>query len=117
MSILIISTIGSHSALQILYGAKQEGFNTKVYCVKGKEDLYKRYPVAQEIVTLDSYEDLLTKEPSMDEIFIPHGTLIATLGKRALDIQIPVFGNKEERYKKYVQKLEVMEKKCQNPEI
>ncbi|MHA1346178.1 MAG: formate--phosphoribosylaminoimidazolecarboxamide ligase [Candidatus Heimdallarchaeaceae archaeon] len=98
MNKLIISTIGSHSALQILYGAKQEGFNTKVYCIRGKEDLYKRYPVAQEIVTLDSYEDLLTQEPAMSEIFVPHGTLIATLGKRALDIQIPVFGNKEGMY-------------------
>jgi len=95
LSILIISTIGSHSALQILYGAKQEGFNTKVYCIKGKEDLYRRYPVAQEIVMLDSYEDMLTQEPEINEIFVPHGTLIATLGKRALDIQIPVFGNKE----------------------
>ncbi|MBY9001082.1 MAG: formate--phosphoribosylaminoimidazolecarboxamide ligase [Candidatus Heimdallarchaeota archaeon] len=95
MNTLIISTIGSHSALQILYGAKQEGFNTKVYCLRGREELYKRYPVAQEIILLDSYEDLLNLEPANNEIFIPHGTLIATLGKRALDIQIPVFGNKE----------------------
>ena len=36
---MIISTIGSHSALQILYGAKEEGFKTRVYVIKGREDL------------------------------------------------------------------------------
>ncbi len=92
---MIISTVGSHSALQILYGAKQESFRTKVYCLKGRENLYRRYPVADEIITVDSYKELLTIQNAEDEIFIPHGTIIAMLGKKALDIAIPMFGNKE----------------------
>ncbi|MCE7740878.1 MAG: formate--phosphoribosylaminoimidazolecarboxamide ligase [Candidatus Heimdallarchaeota archaeon] len=92
---MIISTIGSHSALQILFGAKQENFNTKVYCLKDRDSLYRRYPVANEIVTLDSYEDLLEIAADSQEIFIPHGTLIAALGDKLRDISIPMFGNRE----------------------
>ncbi len=92
---VIISTIGSHSALQILYGAKQENFNTKVYCLKGRDSLYKRYPVANDIVILDSYEDLLNITPDAQEIFIPHGTLIAMLGEKLREIPISMFGNRE----------------------
>jgi len=91
---VIISTIGSHSALQILYGAKQENFATKIYCLEGRDKLYKRYPVADEIIILDSYEDLLKLPPDKKEIFIPHGTLIAMLGEKIEEMQIPIFGNK-----------------------
>ncbi|NPD89242.1 MAG: formate--phosphoribosylaminoimidazolecarboxamide ligase [Asgard group archaeon] len=92
---MIISTVGSHSALQILHGAKQEGLRTKVYCLKGKESLYKRYRVTKNIVSMDSYEDLLGIKPESDEIFIPHGTIIATLDEKALEIPIPIFGNRQ----------------------
>ena len=92
---VIISTIGSHSALQILYGAKQENFKTKVYCLKGKEELYQRYPVADDIISLNSYEDLLEISPNHNEIFVPHGTLIAMLGQKLVNLPIQVFGNRE----------------------
>ena len=92
---MIISTIGSHSALQLLYGAKQEGFNTKVYCLEGRDELYRRYPVADELVILSSYEELLETPNESQEIFIPHGTLISLLGKGLMDIPIPMFGNRE----------------------
>ena len=52
-----IATIGSHSALQILKGAQQEGFKTICVCIKGKEKPYKMYNVADEIITIDSYDD------------------------------------------------------------
>ncbi len=37
----VIATFGSHSALQILKGAKDEGFGTLCICQKGKETPYK----------------------------------------------------------------------------
>ncbi|UJG39539.1 MAG: formate--phosphoribosylaminoimidazolecarboxamide ligase [Candidatus Heimdallarchaeum aukensis] len=109
---MIISTVGSHSALQILYGAKKESFSTKVYCLKGKEQLYKRYPVADQIITLDSYSDLLDRKYEGEEIFVPHGSIIATLGKRALDIPIPMIGNREGMYWEMVREknLELLNK-------
>jgi 5-formaminoimidazole-4-carboxamide-1-(beta)-D-ribofuranosyl 5'-monophosphate synthetase len=92
---VIISTIGSHSALQLLHGAKQENFNTKLYCLEGRDELYRRYPVADEIVLLNSYEELLNLSGDTQEVFIPHGTLISELGEKLKDISIPMFGNRE----------------------
>ena len=51
---ITIATIGSHSALQILKGAKDEGFKTLVVCVKGREKPYKSFNVADEIIIIDS---------------------------------------------------------------
>ena len=49
-----IATLGSHSALQILKGAKDEGFSTIVVVTKGKEKPYKQFKVADKIITIDS---------------------------------------------------------------
>ncbi len=92
---MIISTIGSHSALQILFGAKQEGLNTKIYCLKGRQKIYEDYKVTKQIVLLDSYEELLEMQPEVNEIFIPHGTLIATLNEKVTEVSLPIFGNRD----------------------
>jgi 5-formaminoimidazole-4-carboxamide-1-(beta)-D-ribofuranosyl 5'-monophosphate synthetase len=52
-----IVTLGSHSALQILKGAQQEGFSTICICIKGREKVYKQYKVADKIITINSYND------------------------------------------------------------
>ena len=52
-----IATIGSHSALQILKGAKDEGFQTICICLKGREEPYKSFGVADEIIIVDDYKD------------------------------------------------------------
>jgi 5-formaminoimidazole-4-carboxamide-1-(beta)-D-ribofuranosyl 5'-monophosphate synthetase len=66
-----------------------------VYCLKGKESIYQRYLVAKNIVSINSYEDLLEIKPEKDEIFIPHGTIIAALDEKALEIPIPILGNRK----------------------
>ena len=38
-----IVTLGSHSALQILKGAKAEGFKTAVVCTPNRISLYSSY--------------------------------------------------------------------------
>ena len=38
-----IATFGSHSALQILKGAKDEGFKTLVICTPDRTTLYRFY--------------------------------------------------------------------------
>ena len=38
-----IATIGSHSALDVCDGAIEEGFQTLVFCEKGREAPYARY--------------------------------------------------------------------------
>ncbi|MGC8936082.1 MAG: DUF1297 domain-containing protein [Candidatus Methanomethylicaceae archaeon] len=79
---VFIATIGSHSALQILKGAKMEGLRTLLLCPKGREGLYKRYGLADVIVEIGGSEDLLKEDIQeelikRDAIFVPHGTLIS----------------------------------------
>ena len=53
-----IATLGSHSALQILKGAKDEGFSTICVCIKGRDKPYKQFNVADEIITIKGYNEL-----------------------------------------------------------
>ena len=54
-----IATIGSHSALQILKGAHDEGFKTIAICIKGREKPYKQFKVADEIISIKGYDELI----------------------------------------------------------
>ena len=38
-----IGVLGSHSALEVAHGAKQEGFETVVVCQKGREKTYTKH--------------------------------------------------------------------------
>ncbi|MBL7054525.1 formate--phosphoribosylaminoimidazolecarboxamide ligase [Candidatus Woesearchaeota archaeon] len=94
-----IATIGSHSALQILKGAKDEGFSTIVICIKGREKPYKMYNVADEIITIKDYnefpkiQDTLLKKKA---IIIPHASFITYMGHADVEkFNVPYYGNKK----------------------
>jgi len=94
-----IATIGSHSALQILKGAKDEGFSTIAICLKGREKPYKLFNVADEIIIIKSYpeldniQDMLLKK---NVIFIPHASLIEYFGLDKVEkFKVPYYGNKK----------------------
>ncbi|MCG3219557.1 MAG: DUF1246 domain-containing protein, partial [Candidatus Heimdallarchaeota archaeon] len=91
-----IGTIASHSALNILSGAKKEGFETVLYLQgEKKRALYESFEVADEIVELESYDQFFEK---VDEntVIIPHGSFVAYLSlDKILSSKIPFFGNKE----------------------
>jgi 5-formaminoimidazole-4-carboxamide-1-(beta)-D-ribofuranosyl 5'-monophosphate synthetase len=96
-----IATIGSHSALQILKGAKMEGLRTILLCFKGREELYRRYGLADRIVFIEKAEDILDEEIQgqlIDEqaVFVPHGTLISEgkLDEFEKRFRPRVFGNR-----------------------
>ncbi|MEM2882317.1 MAG: DUF1246 domain-containing protein, partial [Candidatus Bathyarchaeia archaeon] len=42
---LAIGTIGSHSALNIFKGAKEEGFRTVCICKEGDAIVYRKFPL------------------------------------------------------------------------
>ena len=49
-----IGVLGSHSALEIMDGAKDEDFQTVVFCQKGREAPYKKFSrIADEIIVVD----------------------------------------------------------------
>ncbi len=97
-SIKNIATIGSHSALQILKGAKLEGFTTTVICLRGREAPYESFHIADEIIRLESWNDFYILEDNLikkSSIIIPHASFIEYLGlDRIKKLRIPYYGNK-----------------------
>ncbi|MCS6767543.1 MAG: formate--phosphoribosylaminoimidazolecarboxamide ligase family protein [Candidatus Nitrosocaldus sp.] len=97
-----ICSLGSHSALEIMDGAKDEGFRTVVVCQKGRELPYKRFRrLADEVIVLDSFRDMLNREVQarlleMNSIIVPHRALTAYLGYDAVEheLMLPIFGNR-----------------------
>src|SRR3989338_2324840 len=93
-----IATIGSHSALKILKGAKDEGFFTLAICLKGREKPYKLYNVADEIITIKDYSGLMGLQDKLLEekvIFIPHASLIEYVGLKNIEkFKVAYYGNK-----------------------
>ena len=95
-----IATLGSHCALQVLKGAKDEGFKTILLCEKKREHLYRRFGFIDEIFLMDSFLELFEQncESMLQEnnsILIPHGTLISQMSSEQIEsIKTSVFGNK-----------------------
>lgn len=93
-----IATIGSHSALQILKGAKDEGFSTICVCEKGKTRPYISYPVADEIIEIDNFQHFFKVEKDLmakNAIVIPHGSFVSYLGwERVQELKCMHYGTK-----------------------
>jgi len=98
--LISVATLGSHCALQLLKGAKDEGLETLLICEKRRESLYRRFKFIDELVLVDSFSEILEQrcESILQEnnsVLIPHGTLIAQMDSKQIEsIKTPVFGNK-----------------------
>ena len=95
-----IVTLGSHSALQILKGAKDEGFKTAVVCTPDRIPLYSSYNnFIDEILKLKSWGGFPKLEKELlkrNSIIIPHGSFVAYLGmEENKKMKVPYFGNKK----------------------
>jgi 5-formaminoimidazole-4-carboxamide-1-(beta)-D-ribofuranosyl 5'-monophosphate synthetase len=99
-SVTTISTLGSHCALQVLKGAKDEGFRTLLICEKKRVDLYKRFSFIDEMVLVDNFSEVTgdrcrTILKKKNAVLIPHGTLISQMSSDEIEkIETPIFGNK-----------------------
>ncbi|MCV0366998.1 MAG: formate--phosphoribosylaminoimidazolecarboxamide ligase [Nitrosopumilus sp.] len=95
-----IATLGSHCALQVLKGAKDEGIKSILICEKKREKLYRRFPFIDELILVDSFNEVLDQKCQLileenKAILVPHGTLIAQMNSEEIEsIKTPVFGNK-----------------------
>jgi 5-formaminoimidazole-4-carboxamide-1-(beta)-D-ribofuranosyl 5'-monophosphate synthetase len=95
-----IATLGSHCSLQVLKGAKDEGFKTLLVCEKKREKLYKRFPFIDELIIVDNFKEVLDSKcqsilEQNNAVLIPHGTLIAQMSSDEIEsIKTPIFGNK-----------------------
>jgi len=93
-----IATLGSHSALNILRGAKDEGFSTVLVAPRGRT-FYERFGVADTIRYVDDMPSFLqaaSEHLPGDSVVIPHGSFISYLSLSYIEesFSVPVFGNK-----------------------
>jgi 5-formaminoimidazole-4-carboxamide-1-(beta)-D-ribofuranosyl 5'-monophosphate synthetase len=93
-----IATLGSHSALQILKGAKDEGFETICICMKGRRKPYESYKVADEIIEIENFKEFFDLEERLmkeNAIIIPHGSFVSYIGPEKMkELKIMHYGTK-----------------------
>lgn len=98
-----IGVLGSHSALEIGYGAKQEGFETVVVCQKGREKTYARYyrNLFDHILMLDRFSDMVEHENQeklreLNTIFVPNRSFSVYVGYDNIEnkLLVPLMGNR-----------------------
>jgi 5-formaminoimidazole-4-carboxamide-1-(beta)-D-ribofuranosyl 5'-monophosphate synthetase len=97
-----IGTIGSHSALEIMDGAKDENMKTVCICQKGRDLPYRRFKrLADEIILLDKFSDIMNRENQerlreQNVIMVAHRAFTAYLGYDNIEnnLKVPVFGNR-----------------------
>jgi len=99
---ITVGTLGSHSALNIFKGAKEEGFDTVCVCKKKNEIVYKRFPLADQIMIVEDFGELLDEKvqkklKQKNTILVPHGSFNAYVGTRNIvdKLSVPLFGNRE----------------------
>ncbi|RLI58211.1 MAG: 5-formaminoimidazole-4-carboxamide-1-(beta)-D-ribofuranosyl 5'-monophosphate synthetase [Candidatus Thorarchaeota archaeon] len=90
-----IGTIASHSALNIMAGARAEGFETLLYCEARRVPFYRSFGLGDSIVEVQSFSEVLDR-PQDDVLLIPHGSFVAYIGsEKILKSTTRIFGNKE----------------------
>jgi len=105
-----VVTLGSHSALNILKGAREEGFKTVCLCREKERIIYESFPVADELIVIEDFPDLLNEEfqeriIEMNGILIPHGSFNAYIGNLE-ELKIPILGNRELMYWETVREMQ-----------
>jgi 5-formaminoimidazole-4-carboxamide-1-(beta)-D-ribofuranosyl 5'-monophosphate synthetase len=98
-----IGVLGSHSALEIASGAKQEGFETVVVCQKGREKTYARYyrNVFDKFIFLDKFQDITKPEivkelNDLNTVFVPNRSFSVYAGYEPIEQKfvVPMMGNR-----------------------
>lgn len=111
-----ISTLGSHSALDVCEGAKQEGFGTLVIAQRGRERTYlgpyktrvretaggkREIGVVDELLLVNRFSEMISPQnmefmKKRSSIFVPNRSFSVYVGYDNIEnrFDVPVFGNK-----------------------
>ena len=101
LSDLGLAVLGSHSALQLLHGAKAERLKTILIVEEKRKKLYKRYSHLIDVwVAVSDFSKLGENEAekirTLNGVLIPHGSLVEYLGYEKLkSLRVPLFGLRE----------------------
>lgn len=100
-----IATIGSHSALEICRGAKDEGFKTLVIVEKGRDKTYAKYfkSIVDDLLYVEKFKDVISaniqkKLNAKNCIFVPHRSFEVYVNDYEAiekDFKVPMFGNRK----------------------
>ncbi len=96
-----VTTVCSHSSLQIFHGARAEGLSTIGIAIGKPPRFYDAFPLARpdRFLTVERHSNV----PALAEnlraagaVIVPHGSFVEYLGAEAFGkIDVPVFGNRE----------------------
>ncbi len=98
-----IGVLGSHSALEIASGARQEGFRTIVVCQKGREKTYTKHYASlfDHVMMLDKFQDIVKPENvqtlnSLQTVFVPNRSFSVYAGYENIEekFKVPLVGNR-----------------------
>lgn len=98
-----IGVLGSHSALEIGHGAKQEDFTTVVVCEKGREKTYTKHyrNLFDHVLLLDEFAEMVEEENQrqlrdLNTIFIPNRSFSTYVGYDNIEerLKVPLLGNR-----------------------
>lgn len=110
MSKITIATLGSHSALDVCRGAKDEGFATIVVVEKGRDKTYAQYfksnnglGCVDETIEVAKFEEVISPRVqkilnSKKAVFIPHRSFevyVNNYDAIEKDFKVPIFGNRK----------------------
>ncbi len=98
-----IGVLGSHSALEMGHGAKQEGFEVVVVCQKEREKTYTKHykNLFDHVMLLDKFVDII-KEENQDKLrelntmFVPNRSFSVYVGYDNIEkkFSVPILGNR-----------------------
>ncbi len=94
-----IAVLASHSALDVLDGAREEGFKTIAIAKRGRERAYREFPLVDKLVTLDDYRDILKIVDFLNSekaVFVPNRSFAVYVGYDSIEREfpVPIFGNR-----------------------
>ncbi len=97
---ITIGVLASHSALDVLDGAKRVGFKTLAICEKGREEPYTRFQrIIDEMIVLEKFSDIFGIQDDMKKkncIFVPNRSFVVYCGFDRIEneFEIPMFGSR-----------------------
>ncbi|MCL1979041.1 MAG: formate--phosphoribosylaminoimidazolecarboxamide ligase [Methanomassiliicoccaceae archaeon] len=97
---LTITTLCSHSSLQIFHGARKMGFKTLGLTVKDNTKYYDAFPLAKpdEIITYSDFDEMNERSGELldrNVLIIPHGSFVEYMGAQKYeDFEVPSYGNR-----------------------
>jgi 5-formaminoimidazole-4-carboxamide-1-(beta)-D-ribofuranosyl 5'-monophosphate synthetase len=98
-----VGVLGSHSALEMGHGAKQEGFEVVVVCQKGREKTYTQHykNLFDHILLLDRFAEIISEEnqrelQKLNTIFVPNRSFSVYVGYDNIEgrFAVPLLGNR-----------------------